>query len=120
MKQGIYSIGIILIFIFSCLTATAGERLTCDELTDLANDLDGIAVAFDNVGTITEGDEIDRALGEIVDVIILVADIENEAAMNNAVDSLISAYDSFNSEKFALSLDSVILNLDRFYRRDCE
>lgn len=95
------------------------EKWSCDELTELANDLDMIAEAFDEAGTIEEGDEIDQALGEIVDAIILIAEIENESALNRSVDSLLSAYNDMNGEMFALALDSVITNLDRLYRRDC-
>lgn len=119
MKNVLVLTVIFCMLVIPCFTAGASEKFTCDDLTELANDLDDIAVAFDEAGVIREGDDIDVALGEIVDALIMVAEIENEDTMYNAVDSLVDAYNRMDGERFGLSLDSVILNLDRLYRRDC-
>lgn len=99
--------------------AFGAAKPTCDDLTEMADELDAISADFAKAGTIREGDPVDLALGELVGALILVAKVENEPAMTSAVNSLIDAYDKMDSEKFKLSLDSVIANMDRLYRRDC-
>ena len=105
---------------FGILPSFADDRLSCDDLADVADQLDIIADAFHKTDSISEGDEVDRALGQVVDALITISRVENEPALTDAVNSLTSAYNSMNSEKFGLSLDSVITNLDRLNRRDCE
>ena len=117
MKSLLRAFTLVGLLCFSSLSMA--EKWSCDELTELANDLDTIADAFDEAGTIREGDDIDQALGDIVDAIVLIADIENQSALNRSVDNLIKAYNDMDSDMFAMALDSVITNLDRLYRRDC-
>lgn len=105
---------------FICFNAQGSEKFSCDDLTSLANDLDTIAVAFESAGTIHEGDEVDQALGGILDALQLVTDIEDEPRLDSAVDSLFNAYNQMDGEKFSLALDSVVINIDRLYRRDCD
>ena len=119
MKRFILVVSVLLFCAFPCVTVTAQEKLSCEELTEIANDLDEIAVAFEDAGDIEEGDAVDEALGELVDALIALSDIENDSAMNRAVDNLIEAYNNFDGDGFADSLDNVILNLDRLNRRDC-
>ncbi len=107
-----------LLALFSSATL-AQELPSCEDLTDMADALDQVGAAFDQAGAIYEGDEIDVALGELVDALYIVAEVENNNAMTNAVNSLTKAYDDMDSERFRLSLDSVVANLDRLYRRDC-
>ena len=120
MKRFIVVISVLVLCAFPCFTVLAQEKLTCADLTDIANDLDDIAVAFDNAGVIEEGDVIDQALGEIIDALILLSDIENDPGMTRGVDNLIKAYNNFDGSGFAVSLDSVIVSLDRLYDRDCQ
>jgi len=120
MKNGFYILSLMIFLSFSCLVSFAEEKPTCGELTEIADDLDDISAAFAEAGTIREGDKVDRALGKIIDALILIEKAENESSLSNAVDSLTDAYNKMDSEKFGLSLDSVIANLDRLYRRDCK
>jgi uncharacterized Zn finger protein len=120
MKKFPYILTIVFFLFFHCLTATAAEKPSCEDLTEIADDLDEISAAFAKVETIREGDETDRALGEIIDALILIAETENEKALSDSVSSLTDAYNKMDSEKFGLSIDSVTANLDRLYRRDCQ
>ncbi len=119
MKKSIYILGLIFFFSFSGLMAVSAEKPSCYDLSEIADDLDDISDEFSRAGTIREGDKIDKALGELVDALTEIAEIENEGSLTNAVNSLIEAYNKMDSEKFKLSIDSVIMNMDRLYRRDC-
>ncbi len=119
MKEFFRILCFVVFLSFFSFVTTAAERPTCEELTDIANDLDEISAAFAAAGTIKEGDEVDRALGEIVDALANIATVENENALTDSVNSLTDAYDKMDGEKFGLSLDSVTSNIDRLYRRDC-
>ena len=121
MKRKLTVFFSIFVLTLTCLTAAAwAEKFSCDDLTGLANALDDIAVAFENAGTISEGDVIDTALGEIVDAVIMVAEVENEGRLNTAVDRFVKGYNNMDADMFSLGLDSVITNLDRLYNRDCQ
>ena len=120
MKKKILTLGVAAFFSMTGLTAVASEKPTCEDLTQIADDLDGISAAFSDVGTIQEGDEVDVALGEIVDALYWISEAENEDQVTNAVNSLTDAYDKMDGEKFGLALDSVVANMDRLYRRDCQ
>ena len=120
MKKILYVLSIVIVSSFFCSISVAAEKPTCQELTLMADSLDEVSSAFAEAKTITEGDKVDQSLGELVDSLRLLANVENEAALSNAVNSLLDAYNNMDSEKFGLSLDSVITNLDRLYRRDCQ
>jgi hypothetical protein len=120
MKKSILVLAVIFIFSLTGFGALASEKPTCEDLTEIADILDEISAAYSDAGTITEGDEVDVALGEIVDALYLIAEAENERHMTDAVNSLTDAYDKMDGEKFGLALDSVIANMDRLYRRDCQ
>lgn len=100
--------------------AHAQEQLSCDELGGVADGLDQIAVALQQTDTITEGDEVDTALGEIIDALHLVAKSEQEDDLNHHVSELDQAWEDMNFNNFTHALDNVIASLDRLYKRDCE
>lgn len=119
MKKLLYGLALIVLMSSQVFSAFAADKFSCSDLTDIANDLDDISAGFAAAGNIEEGSELDKALGTVVDSLTLIAEVENEASLNNAVDSLITAYNNFDGEKFQLAIDSVAANLDRLYRRDC-
>ena len=121
MKKCFLILGIILFFSMTGFTAVASEKPTCEDLTQIADDLDEISAAFSDAGTIEEGDAVDVALGEVVDALYWISEAENdERYLTDAVNSLTDAYDRMDGEKFGLALDSVVTNMDRLYRRDCQ
>ncbi|OMH37509.1 hypothetical protein [Motiliproteus sp. MSK22-1] len=120
MKKFFLVLGLTAFFSLTGFTAVASEKPTCEDLTQIADDLDEISAAFADVETIKEGDAVDVALGEIVDALYWVSEAEGEDHMTAAVNSLTDAYDNMDGEKFGLALDSVVANMDRLYRRDCQ
>ncbi|MCF6246308.1 MAG: hypothetical protein L3J69_02995 [Desulfobacula sp.] len=120
MKKCFFTLGIIFFFTMTGFSAIAAEKPTCEDLTQIADALDEISAAFSDAGTIEEGDAVDVALGEIVDALYLISEAEDERHVTDAVNSLTDAYDKMDGEKFGLALDSVVSNMDRLYRRDCQ
>lgn len=101
-------------------TVKANDKFTCEDLTDLANTLDDVAIAITEVDAIEEGDELDQALGSLLEALDLVAKVENETRLNQAVDKIFSAYNNMDRDKFDSALESVTVNLDKLYLRDCQ
>lgn len=120
MKTIIYILSLVFFLSLPCFTVGAAEKISCDDLSEITDNLDEVASAFREVGEIEEGDELDKALGEVIDAVIQIAEIENEESLSDSVSSLIDAYNDMDSQKFGLSIDSVIANLGRLYKRDCE
>lgn len=113
-------ISVIALTLFMSFSSYGAEKVSCEDLTEVADALDELGAAFKETATIREGDEIDKILGEVVDVITEIAELENESSLLDSADSLVSAYNDMDSERFSLSIDSVTANLDRLYRRDCD
>lgn len=101
------------------LALPAAAELSCNELNQVADDLDDIADAFAVSGTIQEGDSMDRSLGDIIDSLEGIARIENDPAFGNAVRALARAWDDFDADAFADALERMIYRLDSLYERDC-
>ncbi len=121
MKKLVYVLSLVLFLsLGGFVTGAWAEKPTCDDLTEMADALDEVAEAFEDAGNIREGDKVDRALGELVDALITISEMENEQSFSRAVDNLTRAYDDMDADNFGMSLDSVITNMDRLYRRDCE
>jgi len=119
MKRGLYVLCVVLVSSFFCSVTVAAGKPSCEDLVVMADDLDGVASAFASTGTIEEGSQLDRSIGKLVQALTMLANVENEPALSNSVSSMVNAYNRMDAEKFGLSLDSVITNLDRLYRRDC-
>jgi len=98
----------------------AGELPSCDDLTQMAQALDELSVAFQqDADTIHEGDKVDQTLGSLVDSLNTIADAEQDAGLDNAVDALDNAWENMDGGAFSAALDSVILNFARLHKRDC-
>lgn len=109
----------LLILMLFSVTALA-EKPTCEDLDEMASVLDQVAEAFEQTGEIREGGEIDNALGELVEHLFVLAEVENESDLSDYVESMANGWDNMDADRFANSLDGVIGSLDRLYRRDCE
>ncbi len=118
MKQLSAALCIIMLSVFASLTF-AGELPSCNDLTSIANSVDEVAIAFDQAGEITEGDEIDTALRELVKALKEIASIENNAQLTDSVNLLVDSYNDMDKDGFSESLDLISVTLDDLYNRDC-
>jgi hypothetical protein len=97
----------------------AEDKLPCEDLSTVSEALDSVRVNFNKIGEIKEGDEVDEALGQIIDGLLMIAESENNPSFTRAVDSMTDAYNNMEVNDFLTSLDSVIFNIDKIYDRDC-
>ena len=100
-------------------TLLAQDLPSCDELVEIADIFDEVAEVLEDVGYIPENSELDRALGEVVDALEELVDVEENRSLTNSVRQLADAWEILDWEKFKLALDSMIANLDRIRRADC-
>ncbi len=97
----------------------AQSEVSCDDLTQIANGLDEVSAAFNQLQEIHEGDEVDQALGQIVDVLQMLAEHENDDALTNSVNNLVDSFNNMNAQDFEVALKQVTAGVDRLNRRDC-
>ncbi len=111
-------------YALSCLLLSASlnsyANVSCGDLSEMATDLDQIAEALTQVDVIHEGDELDQALGQLVDALQIIADAENTDRFYRHVDRFTSAYNDMDSNRFEGTLDDIIAYMDKMYVRDCE
>ena len=119
MKR-IFSTVMLSLFLFSSSPSFAAEKVSCDDLTELANDLEDIAREFNKTRTFREGSEVDKSLSTLVDSLRVLAKSENEAALNNSIDWLEDAYGRMDAKLFSHRIAGVVTQLDHLHRRDCE
>jgi hypothetical protein len=104
-----------------CLsTANAQERASCEDLGYIAETLDYIYSRFSETAMINEGDEVDIALGVLVDSLEHIIITENNPDLTTAVLNLAQAWDDMNAVLFREALDKVINSFILIYQRDCE
>ena len=111
-------------YALSCLLLSTSlnsyANVSCGDLSEMATDLDQIAEALTQVEVIHEGDELDQALGQLVDALQIIADAESTDRFYRHVDRFTSAYNDMDSDRFEATLDDIIVYMDKMYVRDCE
>jgi hypothetical protein len=98
----------------------AYERPSCEQLGYIAETLDYIYSSFGETQNITEGDEVDIALGVLVESLENIVITENNPALSAAVTELAQAWEEMNGALFRQALDKVINSFILIYQRDCE
>lgn len=99
--------------------SVSAEKLSCQDLVDVANALDDVRDAFNSSEEIKEGDATDQALGLVIDALNEIAEAERERGLDRAVSKLVEAYNAMDGDAFDIALKRVTEELDRLYARDC-
>ncbi len=107
---------LLLCFVFA---SAAHARLTCDELEELAADLDSLATGLESVDTIGVDSELDDVLGDVSSALHVVARIEKDTELSAWIDDLDLAWEEMERDDFESSLDDIIERLDDLGERDC-
>lgn len=95
------------------------EKLSCEDLTSISNDLDEISDAMKQGAEIQEGDKADKALRDLVDALSQVAAEEKNDNLHDAVTDLDSAWHAMDRSKFTDALDRVTSIFDGFHATEC-
>mgnify|MGYP001030502613 CR=1 FL=1 len=99
--------------------AAAQNPPACDDLMEIADALEDLAVALDEDVQILEDSEADRVLGELTDALYDLAEVEDDAVLQSRADELALAWEAMDLDGFQASLDDTIARLDGIHRRDC-
>jgi len=75
--------------------------------------------ALSELGTITEGDEVDNALGDMVEGLSMVARIEDDPYLSRSVKQLSEAWENMEGEKLMSALNKVIEDFDVILGKEC-
>jgi hypothetical protein len=98
----------------------AGKKMDCTDLEATANNLEDLADAFYAASSIIrEDDPVDIALGDVVDSLQVIAEMEEEGDLSRYVNNLERAWADMNSDQFSGALEDVIASFDRLLQRDC-
>jgi hypothetical protein len=111
---------VIAFFVFSPTFLSSNDKFSCEDLGGFVTTLDEVNVALKDSGRIVEGSEVDTSLGELVDALIVVADIENESSLNSSVQNMRKTWENNEWSKFKVALDDTLVSVSRLYLRDCE
>ncbi|MCE5334609.1 MAG: hypothetical protein LLG06_08440 [Desulfobacteraceae bacterium] len=117
----------VLVFLFlsflpfgSSALALKAELPDCDDLKKISQALEQLSKVFETSSDkITEGDELDKSLGELIDALGAIAKAERDSSLNKALITLTEAYNNMDADKFSVCLKEIITAFDRIYRRDC-
>lgn len=102
-----------------CWYSVVDAKLSCDDLDDLANSLDELAMALEEIDTIGADSQIDSVLGDVSEALNSVAVVENDARLTRWIADLELAWDDMERADFEASLDDIIGRLDELGERDC-
>lgn len=110
---------IILLCLVGLWSSATFAKLSCDELDELATNLDELAEALEHVDNIGLNSELDDALWEVADVLTVVARVEDDARLTRWIADLKLAWQEMERADFEESLDDIIERLDDLGERDC-
>lgn len=108
-------VSVLIVFSFSSLMADS----SCQDLKSNVRTLDELAVALSDTGEIAEASELDKALGEVVEALQLLADTEEDQALYASVIMLTDSWENNDWTQFKIALDSTTNNINRIYAKGC-
>jgi len=97
----------------------SNELPSCDDLAEMANALEDMEGALKEVGTINEGDEVDKALEEVIDGLKVVALVEDDSHLSESVLMLSQAWEKMDGAALMSSLSQTIDDFDVIIGKEC-
>jgi len=105
----------------------AESELSCQDLQELADVLDDVVDVLNKteVDAIRNDRVFDQRLGELIDALIALADIEENGRLSNNVEEMAEIWDAEGAWKrsewnnFRRALDGAINSFERIRYKDC-
>ncbi|EEA93816.1 MULTISPECIES: hypothetical protein [unclassified Pseudovibrio] len=123
MLRGLKALAVVASLGFAGLAAPnaayAWGELSCSELNATIIDIDDISDEVFFEGGVRAGSNVDGALGHLIDVGRLLAELEDDGKLDRAVDRLEDAWIDEDWNGYSFALDDIADRLDYFYDRDC-
>lgn len=100
-------------------TQVMAEELSCDDLADIGNTAEEVRDALYEIGTITEGDEVDEALGDLIDQLGIIAEIEGNPVLEDQIETMGDGWERMDGESLVEGLQGAINSVDTLISNDC-
>jgi len=119
---------ILMLVLYNPFFVMAEEELSCEDLSELAEVLDEVAdvLSETEVSDIRGDQSFDRQLGELIEALQTVAEIEENDGLSDNVDAMERVWDTEGEwtksewNELRRALDSVINSFGRIHYRDCK
>ena len=97
----------------------SNELPSCEDLAEMANALEDMEGALKEVGTINEGDEVDKALEEVIEGLKVVALVESNSHLSESVLMLSQAWEKMDGTALMSALNQTIGDFDVIIGKEC-
>ncbi len=123
MKKTLLALGLCGAFLSA--PTFAEEKMSCDDLAEIATALSGVVSAFEANPKIHEDKDAEKGLNQIVEALGLIAKSEGDSVLSSNVKKLSSlwAMDEWKDKDTAAfkdTLDNVVTNFERIHKKDCK
>ena len=120
MIKTIKTLGIVIICLGLSNTQVLADELSCDDLVDIANTAEEVRDALVEIGTITEGDEVDTALSELIDALGDVAEYEGNSVLADQIETMDEGWEDMDGDTLMSGLQGAINSVDTLIDNDCQ
>ena len=100
-------------------THTFAQELTCDDLADIGDTAVDVRDALYEIGTITEGDDVDMALEELIDGLWIIAEAEGNDVLEEQIETMDEGWEYMDGELLMSGLQGAINSVDTLLSNDC-
>ena len=98
----------------------ANEDVSCDDLIDVANSSEEVRNSLTEIEIISEGDEVDSALGELIDALLDFAELEDNDVLQEHINTMDQGWEAMDGELLMNGLNGAIGSLDTLISNDCD
>jgi hypothetical protein len=93
-------------------TQALAQALSCDSLAEVGDTATEVRDALYEIGTITEGDEVDMALDELIDGLWMIAEAEGNDALEDQIDAMTEGWEEMDGDLLMSGLQGAINSVD--------
>ena len=96
------------------------EQLSCDDLADVGDAAELVRNALIEIETISEGDEVDSALGELINDLKVIASYEGNAVLEEQIAIMDDGWEQMDGDTLMSGLEGAIDSVDTLISNDCQ
>lgn len=110
---------------FAAAPVLAADKISCDELAEVATSLSSVVSAFEKNPKLHEDKDAEKGLNQIVEALGVIAKSENDSVLSSNVKKLsklwaMDEWKDADTAAFKDTLDSVVTNFERIHKKDCK
>jgi hypothetical protein len=110
---------------FATAPVLAEEKMSCEDLAEVATSLAGVVSAFEANPKIHEDKDAEAGLNQIVEALGMIAKSEKDSVLSSNVKKLsklwaMDEWKDADTAAFKDALDNVVTNFERIHKKDCK